>query len=466
MLSIRRARHDSSQETRTEVSGRRKLRWYQQAAFDRFKDEDSFPCVMEMRLGKSILAIRWVRHRLAALGIRKPRILLVAPRTPLIDWMEELERDEQKFTLIHGGPTKRSNLLNGRDGWFVSTYSSLIFTPEIKDKPWDAVILDESTTIKNVKARVTKCCHRWFRDVRLKCILTGLPNPQSELELWSQMAWVNGGSWMDVNNYYKWRTRVAYLAGFSWEVKRDARPKIKAHLHEDAFVLSRSEAKVGSIKIPVRRSGVLAPKERKIYRTAVTRWEIPGIAKENTEAKHNVVICSWLRRITGGHLPTHAIECWKYEELIRLLGEDLQGQQVVIWFAFNQEIHRCYAILKRAGISATCLYGDVSLYERSRRINKFRSGSRRVILCQVACGKYGLDLAVADTAIYFSNSYSYEARRQSEDRIVSANKTNPLAIIDLITENTVDEDVYEGLQKRQEKASYYINAIRNSRRLG
>ena len=72
-----------------------------------------------------------------------------------------------------------------------------------------------------------------------------------------------------------------------------------------------------------------------------------------------------------------------------------------------------------------------------------------MILVQVELGKVSLNLGRADTAIYFSNSPSYDARRQSEDRIVLVEKTGALLYVDMLVKNTVSEDVRELLRDKR-----------------
>lgn len=446
----------------------RPFRPYQAAAFERFKDQDHFPIVMEMRLGKSILAIRWVLHRLRVLGITDPRVLLVAPTTPLAGWMEELEHEGERYHFLCGSPRTRSQYLCDRGTaapWTLAHYGQIVtHAAHLHAFEFDAVILDESTRIKNPQAQVTKALLKYLcHQIDVRAILTGLPNPQSEFELWTQMAWVSGGEWMGADCFWDWRARVGYLAGFDWEVKKDWRPKIKEQFHAEAYILTREEAGLGSIKIPESRSDDLPISVRRIYRDAVRDWTIPGL-QEEVEAKHNVVVCMWLRRITGGFLPDKELPSWKYAEVLDLLKGELHEQQVVIWFAFNKELFRMLALLDKSGISATGVTGKMPLEERRTAVNQFRKGTIQIFCCQIACGRFGLDLSCADTAIYFSNSYSYEDRRQSEDRIVSAVKTTPLLILDLVTRGTADEDVIEGLKAKKSDANYYVNKIMSNNR--
>jgi len=69
-------------------------------------------------------------------------------------------------------------------------------------------------------------------------------------------------------------------------------------------------------------------------------------------------------------------------------------------------------------------------------------------------------VASADTAIYYSNYYSFEMRTQSEDRIIHPLKQTPLLYVDLVTENTIDEDVVEILQTKKLRAVGFMRLLR------
>jgi hypothetical protein len=115
--------------------------------------------------------------------------------------------------------------------------------------------------------------------------------------------------------------------------------------------------------------------------------------------------------------------------------------------------------VKDAGIQATYIQGSVDGPTRGVRRKLFQAGQRRVMLATAACARFGLDLSAAGTAIYFSNSHSYETRRQSEDRIVTVDKTDPVQIIDLASLNSIDEDVLGALSARQSSADYLMKAV-------
>ena len=436
----------------------RELMDHQKTGFARFADCDAAALLMEMRLGKTLLVIRWALHRLRQRGVANPRILVVAPSTPLVSWMHELDTEGEPWVLARGAAKQRSAAVAAAR-WTLTTYDCVWRTPEVSTTAWDAVILDESTAVKNTKAKVTKYVLKNLTTAPVRAILTGEVEPQGLQDVWSQMAFVSGGAFMGFNNFWKWRDAAMYRAGFAWEVKPVWRPKIKAAVHAMAYVLTRKQAGIGSKKIPEIRSREMDPQAARLYREVVRTWSVPGV-----ETKHAVVVTTWLRRIAGGHAPGCALPCWKYQEVLNLLQGDLRGESVVIWFAFNRELARLWRMLKETDISATWIAGEVKMPERRRRLALFQAKKRTVMLAQIKCARMGTDMSAADTEIYFSTTYSFEDRRQSEDRIEHPKKKDTLLVVDLVTQNSVDEDVQEAMRVRRADSAWFARKVMEAAR--
>lgn len=414
----------------------------------RFSDEDRAAVFLDMRLGKSYTIILWALKR----GYR--RVLLLAPATPLIDWCVELTSCEIPHQMVEGSPKKRAELLAEQEpGWCLMTYGSAIRTPAVTDQMWDLIILDESTTIKNPKAEITKWA---FRDLhgctRARAILSGLPFPQRDTELWCQMAWVSPDkTWLGFSNFWKFREAFCFQAGFSWELKSAKIPIIKAALHKDAFVMSRKEAGLPNIKQYQKIRQPLNKEAAEAQEELLATW-----ALDDHEYKHAPVVAGVAHRLAGGFSPGKIYPCWKYPEVHRIITEEFPGEPIVVWFAYNPEINRMKSWLESKGIKCSVLYGESSRKVRKEEIRKFRSGETTVFLGQVACGKFGLDLSISDVEIYFSCPYSYEGRRQSEERIIHPTKKRDTLVLDLVSECSVDESVMDTLRDRKSSATYFL----------
>jgi SNF2 family DNA or RNA helicase len=420
---------------------------HQADAVARFSKEDRAAMFLDMRLGKSYATILWA----AARGYR--RVLLLAPATPLIDWADELLAVGVPHQMVSGSPTKRAELLaEAEPGWCLMTYGSAIRTPAVL-QPWDLVVLDESTTIKNPKAEITKWAfkelHEW---AGARAVLSGLPFPQRDTELWCQMAWASPDrTWLGFNNFWKFREAFCYQAGFDWTLKSAKLPIIKAALHRDAVVLSRKEAGLPNIKQYQKIRQPLDPLAEAAMARLLKNWELDWI-----EYKHAPVIAGVAHRLAGGFSPGRVYPCWKYGEVHRILTEEFPEEQVVVWFAYNPEITRMKAWLESKGIPCSVLVGTMSRKAREAAIREFRAGKTRVFLGQVLCGKFGLDLSNADVEVYFSCPYSYEGRRQSEERIIHPTKKRDTLVLDLVSQGSADEAVMETLRDRKSSATYFL----------
>ena len=72
------------------------------------------------------------------------------------------------------------------------------------------MIVDESTTIKNPKAKRTKAIHALRDETKYRRILTGSPVTQSPLDLWAQMDFLDPYI-LEQSSYYAFRTRYAVI---------------------------------------------------------------------------------------------------------------------------------------------------------------------------------------------------------------------------------------------------------------
>ncbi len=294
-----------------------------------------------------------------------------------------------------------------------------------------------------------------------KACLSGLPRPKSWGDLYSQCAFLGDGYFMGKSNYWNWEKKYCRTYGYEKIYTPKAIKAIKKAFEKQAFILTRDQAGLGETKIYQERRGILNKEERKLYDYVVRNWELPSGDDAGKEFKHNVAVLSYLRRVTSGCVPElDPKKNWKYRDLEHLLGNELAGESVVIFSAFRREIDAISQLCKRLGIKSGVIRGGVPSKERARIQSRFQKQKVKVCILQFKCGKYGLDLSRADTLIYYSNSYDYEDRGQSEDRIVRVTKKTPLLYIDFTTEDTIDVDVKEAIKEKRTDARFLMARIR------
>lgn len=435
------------------------LRPSQVAALAYARNRQRIALFMEMRLGKSVVAIRWAKAHKAK------RVLIVSPLGPIYDWKEELKTegvppydiiDLTRLDLRH-----RTELAyGGASGFFLLNYEALRTDFELPDFGWDAIILDESTRIRNPKAQITKrILHDW-RHVPCKAILSGLPRPESELDYFCQFQFLEGG-FLGFHNYWVFRNKK-----FKQDPELDwlrtpvpgLRDEIKEYLHRHAFVLTRKQAGLGNVRVYERR--VVVPSRKQIQ---AQKEVLKKFSYEYIETNFATVRDVWMARVAGGFSPDREnpelLGDGKFRELLDLLIGELQRQQVVVWFRFNEELDEAVRRIRKAKIPCDFLNGSVPKDKRDAIRDRFRQKHLRVLCVQLNVGRFGLNLAGASAAIYFSNVYEWEARAQSEDRIENVDKKEPLLFIDLITEGSIDLAVVNGLREKKRNARQFMTRL-------
>lgn len=430
----------------------REPREHQLRALDYAQGKDHIALFMEMRLGKSMVAIRWAASK-------KGRHLVVAPLSVLPSWAEELEMEGYRSETLHGW--KGSSL--PKSNWFLVNYEALRSRPEILRLGFDTIILDESTRVRNPQAQITKMLASHSGLPSRRAILSGLPAPESALDYFSQFK-ILKGSFMGCESFWDWRARhfaAPAWAPYDWQPRFGHMSKIKEAVHAAAFVLTRKDANLGPEKVYEKRFVPMIPKQKRLYKEVEKTFEYKNNDVEMA-TKWATVKFTWLARIAGGFGPVDKefLSNEKAKELLSILEGDLRREKVVVWFRFNRELHYISEVLERAKISHEVITGASDLDARMEASKRFRNSEKvRVMLCQVKCGKFGLNWSVASTAIYFSNSYDFEDRAQSEDRILDVGRKEPLLYVDLISKKSVDESICRALRGKHVNSRVFMNKL-------
>lgn len=444
---------------------------YQRRASRYANPLDQIALFMEMRLGKSPVVIRWTER------LRVKRILLVAPLSTLIgslNWEGELRREEiAPIFLSNLAKEKRMTTLrptqlhDGRltrrwaRGWFGVNYEALRTQPELLSAPWDVIILDESTRIRSPRAQITKTLLKRTDHIPHKAILTGLPNPEDPMDYFCQFVFLHG-SFMGFDNFWSFRHALFYngYSNWDWIPKPKTRDRIKAYVHKHAFVLTRKQAGVGSKKVRQQRSVELNAAQRKVLKQMKTKFEVDGV-----ETKWTTVLNTWMQRVAGGFHPStlEILSDAKMRLAEELIMENFRTEPVVMWFRFNEEIDAFASWMKRRHRARKLarVYGATDKVKRPKIQERFQNGDINLILMQIKI-KFGWNLSRSSTVIYYSNSYEFEDRSQSEDRVIHLTKKDECLYLDLVTLGTPDEDLVSALSDKRMNAQTYNRQLQSA----
>lgn len=377
---------------------------------------------------------------------QRRRILIVAPSSALGSWKTELLLESQKdFVYLMGSRKKRLALLEEDHTWNLLNKEGYQALPEVANRKWDAVIADESTFLKNPKAKVTKFFLKHFRQVPHRWALTGLPNPESDLEFWTQLAWLDGRAF-DCRSYWQFLTQFfeQRFLQYGWQPKVGTQSFIRREVGKRACILRRKDVDMDRPKIYETRSLELPADLKKIYKKAEQDFVLELDSKSKTTI-YAPVRTTWLRQLCGGFLDGKLVWPGKVEEVVYLLRSELRNEKVIVWFDYNQELHAVEQALDKKGILSNAVTGKDSRKTRQWKFQDWRVNSIRILLVQQRIAQTGMDLSAADTNIYYSSPLGLHDRKQTEDRSIHPSKKTAVLYLDLVVKNSVEQDFHRAL---------------------
>lgn len=400
--------------------------------------------LVDMRLGKSLVTLRRVKSYKASLN------LIVAPVSAIYDWTKELEQEgEFDYCLLIGKRKKRLQLLEEKHKWYILNTEGWQWIPEICEVSWNSLIFDESTAIRNPKAKITKFFCKYFRDVQHRFILTGTPNPETDLDFFCQFLFLDGGETLG-KNFYHFRAkhfRPDWFGG-NWKATKTGHKFITEAIGKRAFMLQRTDVKgIKGFKAYKTLTLELPEDLRETYRIAEEEF-ILEYKDIFVKSKYGVSKYNWLRQLTSGLIDGKLVWSGKLDLIVDLVQNQFKDEQVVIYADFIEEIEVLNSLLLKAKVNTAILSGKVPKTDRLNIVRDFGRGLFRVILGQNLAVTFGTNLSTATAGIYLSRPLRSLVRRQTEERIVTPRKEELSLIYDILIENTVDFDIYERLQKK------------------
>ena len=457
---------------------------HQIEALKRSVDKENYAYFMEMGTGKSKVLIDNM-SMLYDKG-RIDGVLIIAPKGVYRNWLSEelplhlpdhiektivlwkaaISKTQQRRlnTLFETNEDLHILLMNVES---LSTKKGVDFATRFLISHKTLLAIDESTTIKNPKAKRTRNILELSKDAKYRRILTGSPVTKSPLDLFTQCYFLDPFL-LGFFSFYAYRNRYAHMRRVvisgreinlvaSYQRLDELEQKIKPFsyriLKEDCLDLPP--------KVWTKRFITLTSEQKKVYEQMRTT----ALAQLDGNLMTTVTVLTQLMRlhqITCGHMKTDEDEIIdlknnRLDELMSILDE-VTGK-AIIWANYQHDILKIEnAIKKRFADESKDImvtyYGLTPPDERHKNIKKFQENKEtRFLVGNPQTGGYGITLTAANTVIYYSNSYDLEKRLQSEDRAHRIGQKHKVNYIDIVAEDTVDEKIVQSLRNKINIAS-------------
>jgi len=465
---------------------KRKPREKQSEALKRMAGKKVFALLMAMRTGKTKVTLDdWAKMVWEGLCLD---LVVLAPAGVYKTWVQAIKDDvpdevlsatrvfvwesgshgsarakqEIRDFMSHNGP--RILLMNIEALSTVEQARDLLLNLLRQRKGRNAVAVDESTAIKNHKAKRTKFINKNVAPLaEYKRILSGLITPRSPMDLFSQFEFLDPRI-LGHKSFYTFRARYAVMKSMKFGGREvpiivgyrdaeDLQRRIAPHSFrvrlEDCYDLPPSTYAFREVPLTDEQKRIY--KELKQFATAKLSGEkhVTATIVISQILRMHQVLCGHVRDEEGGW---HTIPEKRTEALIELL-EDYDGK-AIIWCSYDHDIKKVSEALAKEFDCKVARFWGGNRATREDEERSFKTDpSCRFIVATAAAGGRGRTWDCADLVVYYSSTSDLEHRSQSEERPKGVGKTKSIGYIDLIAPGTVEEKFIKALRDKIDLAA-------------
>ena len=321
--------------------------------------------------------------------------------------------------------------------------------------------IDESTTIKNPRAKRTKALVSFGKLAKYKRILTGSPVTNSPLDLYSQCSFMHtdllghDSFWSFQGKYAISRTQRMGNHSFRQIVGYKNLDDLSERLHTFSYRVTKEDALDLPEKIYTTREVLMTSEQLKHYKSI--KDAAIALLDDGQLVSAPAVMTQLLRlqQILCGHTLTDDGELVEFKSnridaMIETI-EEMDGS-VIIWSRFRYDIKNIKKALEKTYGKGTVVtfYGDTSEKDRQIAEQSLNNGSARFFVANPQTAGRGLTLNKASNVIYYANDFNLESRIQSEARCHRIGQKKTVLYVDLVAKGTVDEHIVKTLKSKNE----------------
>lgn len=414
------------------------------------------------RLGKTIQAIG-VCNLIPDLQ----RVLVVCPANAKINWVRE-------FTCwnVHGLTVRYcSGVENPETSALVLNYDILSnHMAYIAEVPWDVVIFDEAHYLKSPTAQRTMHClgrgrRGGIKAFKHRLFLTGTPIYTRPIDLWPILQACDP----DGLGSNQWKFGMRYCDakhdGFGWrfdggsnmeELQTKLRTKLMVR-REKGDVLEELPSSRQTIVLPKGKLAPLVKRERNLVQTRLAELE-DMLNRERSPEMTDAVLKKFgnlggdedtvLDEFTPVATVRRELALAKVGMCVEFISEVLQTESKVIVYAHHRDVVKA---LHAAFPGSACIIGGLTVEKREAERVRFQTDPK----CQVIVGNMramgeAIELSAADVVIECELPWEPALLDQAEERPWLPTKTTPIQIYRLVVEDSIESQMAELLELRQE----------------
>lgn len=443
---------------------------YQRYCIDRLIADSRVALFLDMGLGKTIITLSAIYHlKYARFAVRK--VLIIAPKKVAeATWQREAAKWDGVHILrmqtVLGTQARRLKALNTPADIYIINRENVPWLVEHyrNDWPFDMVVVDESSSFKNPRAKRFKALSYMYPHIKRTVLLTGTPSPNGIIDLWSQIYLLDRGERLGStfsgfrNRYFTPGERSRDII-YTYDPKDGAEDAIMNAIGDIAVSMKAADylelPPVVEDTIPV----VLDAKARRAYDTMERTMVLELLQSgEQITAASAAALSNKLQQLANGavyneeHKP-HAVHDCKIEAFMELI-EQLGGKSALVFYNFQHDLARIVEVLRQTNLRVRVLRGAEDELA-------WNLGEVDILLAHPASAAYGLNLQDGGNhVVWYGLNWSLELYQQANKRLHRQGQTQTVIVHHLVCTDTRDEDILRAIGMKERAQEFVLESLK------
>lgn len=443
---------------------------YQQYCIDRLVADPRVALFLDMGLGKTIITLSAIYQlKYSRFAVRK--VLIIAPKKVAeATWQREAAKWDGVHILrmqtVLGTRARRLKALNTPADIYIINRENVPWLVEHyrNDWPFDMVVVDESSSFKNPRAKRFKALSYMYPHIKRTVLLTGTPSPNGIIDLWSQIYLLDrgerlGGTFSGFRNRYFTPGERSRDIIYTYDPKDGAEDVIMNVIGDIAISMKADDylqlPPVVEDTIPV----VLDAKARRAYDTMERTMVLELLQSgEQITAASAAALSNKLQQLANGAVyneehKTHAVHDCKIEAFIELI-EQLNGKSALVFYNFQHDLARIVEALRQTNLRVRVLRGAEDELA-------WNHGEVDILLAHPASAAYGLNLQDGGNhVVWYGLNWSLELYQQANKRLHRQGQTQTVIVHHLVCTDTRDEDILHALGMKERAQEFVLESLK------
>lgn len=436
---------------------------YQEYARNFIEQNDISALILDMGLGKTVITLTAIRNLIIKGKISK--VLVIGPiRVCLSTWPDEIAKWDHLHDLTYqiaiGTEKQRKEALKKEADIYIINRENVEWLVNKSGIPinFDMIVIDELSSFKSYSAKRFKAILKIRPYVKRIVGLTGTPSPNGLMDLWAEYRILDFGERL---GRYITRYRTEYfrpdkcngMIVYSYKPLPGAEEKIYNKIQDITISMKAKDYLDMPEKLINKVVVKLDDEERKIYDILRDDMIVGLSDTEEIDAANAASLCGKLLQMANGAVYDSEKQVVRIHEkkldALEDLIEQANGKPVLVAYWYKHDKERILSRIKAREI----------LIETD--IRDWNQGRIDVALIHPASAGHGLNLQTGgSTLIWFGLTWSLELYEQTNARLWRQGQKETVIIHHIITEDTIDEEVLEALERKDKTQKALINAVK------